>query len=63
VSHFEPAERSAGSLFADREEKGRKISAVMDRMREKFGPAALAPARMAALQKQRTKQEEEGEQS
>ncbi len=63
VSHFEPAERSAGSLFADREEKGRKISTVMDRMREKFGPAALAPARMAAMQKQRTKQEREGEQS
>ena len=47
VSHFESAERMEASLFDDREEKGRQISTVMDRLREKFGSAALLPGRMA----------------
>ena len=56
ASHFEPADRSAVALFDDREEKGRHISSVMDRMREKFGPAALVPGRLATMKNQRAKQ-------
>ena len=56
ASHFEPADRSTVSLFDDREEKGRHISSVMDRMREKFGPAALVPGRLATMKNQRAKQ-------
>lgn len=62
VSHFEPAERSTLSLFDDQEEKGRHISAVMDRMRQKFGPAALVPGRLATVKNQRAKQERKDEQ-
>ena len=62
VSHFEPAERSAFSLFDDREEKGRQLSAVMDKMRQKFGPAALVPGRLATVKNHRAKQERKDEQ-
>ena len=45
------------SLFDDREEKGRQISTVMDRLREKFGSAALLPGRMAEKPLSVTKRE------
>ena len=57
VSHFESAERMEASLFDDREEKGRQISNVMDRLREKFGAAALLPGRMVAKPLSETKRE------
>lgn len=62
ASHFEPAERYAAALFDDQEEKGRHISSVMDRMREKFGPAALVPGRLATMKKQRATQLRKDEQ-
>lgn len=57
VSHFESAERVEASLFDDREEKGRQISNVMDRLREKFGVAALLPGRMVSKPLPETKRE------
>lgn len=57
ASHFESAERRETSLFDDQEEKGRQISTVMDQLREKFGSAALLPARMAATNMAATKRE------
>ena len=61
ASHFEAAARTETSLFDDKEEKGRQISAVMDRLREKFGPAALLPGRMAAKTMSESKRKERKE--
>lgn len=51
VSHFEPEGRAETSLFDDPEEKGRQLSATMDRMRAKFGPEALMHGRLAPNKK------------
>jgi DNA polymerase-4 len=47
LSQLEPAGPVSGSLFENKEEKGRQLSAAMDRMRSKFGPEALVHGRLA----------------
>ena len=47
LSQLEPEGPVSGSLFENREEKGRQLSSAMDRMRSKFGPEALVHGRLA----------------
>ncbi len=56
TSHFEPEERVEISLFENKDEKGRQLSAAMDRMRSKFGSDVLVHGRLATAKKPRVKQ-------
>ena len=47
VSQLEPERPVESSLFENKEEKGRKLSSAMDRMRLKFGPEVLMHGRLA----------------
>lgn len=47
ISQLEPARPVLCALFEDQEEKGRRLSGAMDRMRLKYGAGAVMHARLA----------------
>ena len=53
VSQLERERPVECSLFENKEEKGRQLSSAMDRLRLKFGPAALVHGRVALRKKKK----------
>ena len=59
LSHLEPEAPVALALFENREEKERQLAAAMDRMRIRFGAAALTHGRLAQNRTQKLNEKKE----